>query len=111
MNTYDVLNRMKPVEFLNANTFVTGYDRPDYGQEQYAKGLRIASESREVGVSANGTWYAVSKDGKGYTISYEGIGYHANTANLLRGFLDSGVPVVIHRYVDGAGYTETKIKG
>jgi len=45
------------------------------------------------------------KDGSSMT-SYEKIGYHANTADLLRGFIDSAVPIKVYRDTT-EGITET----
>jgi hypothetical protein len=39
-------------------------------------------------------------DTKGVTSSNEGIGYRSNTADLLRGFLDGPVPMIVHRLDD-----------
>lgn len=109
--TYAELNALPPEAFLDPNNFKTGYDTlppREYAQQQYEKGLKISNESTEVGISANGTWYACGIDGS-YTSSYEGCGYHACTADLLRGFLSGTAKFVVYRYVNG-NVTSTTIK-
>lgn len=111
-NSYKYLNALSPEAFLNPDNFETPYDSLECNQarriEQYKEGLKIASESISVGISACGTWFACGKDGS-MTTSYCGIGYHANTSSLLRGFLDSGCKVIVYRWV-GTEIKETVIK-
>lgn len=107
MASYEYLNAIPPSAFLDANNFKTDSDtmpEKGYAEKQHAKGLSIGKEYGKVGVSCYGTWYA-EKPGSCIT-SYEGIGYHSCTADLWRGFLDSGAEVWVHR-LDG---TETRIK-
>jgi hypothetical protein len=111
MASYTELNGYAPEKFLNPDNFKTETDhlpKAGYGQEQYLKGQKIANESVEVGVSANGTWYAVGKNGS-FTTSYEGIGYHSKTSDLLRGLLSGTARFVVSRYTE-TGYTDTCIK-
>jgi hypothetical protein len=99
MASYTELNGYAPEKFLNPDNFKTETDhlpKAGYGQEQYLKGQKIANESVEVGVSANGTWYA-------------GIGYHSKTSDLLRGLLSGTARFVVSRYTE-TGYTDTCIK-
>lgn len=99
-NGYKDLNRLKPLAFLDWNAFTTDYDAQGeakgYNREQHQKGLKVGWESRYVFISSNGTWGAGGKNG-GQTTSSEGIGYHSCTKWLLKGFLDSGVPIVVYR--------------
>lgn len=108
MASYEYLNALPPEAFKDPKNFVTEYDawpcNKDLAAKQYAKGLSTGKEYGKVGVGCYGTWFA-EKPGS-YTTSYEGIGYHAGTADLWRGFLDSGAEVWVHR-LDG---TETRIK-
>ena len=104
---YDVLNAMPADAFLNPDNFRTGFDTPALASEQYEKGKKIGTEYKEVHISASSTWGA-NKPNTALS-SYEGIGYHAGTADLLKGFLDSGVAIFVHRW-DGNKLTETKIK-
>lgn len=108
MKTYEILNALPPESFLNPDNFDTKYDSQAYGLEQYQNGFEIGKESKYVVISANSTWFAKNKNG-GSTHSYEGIGYHANTKDLLRGFLDSGCKVIVYRLTD-KGITKTTIK-
>lgn len=113
---YEELNQLTPDSFLLWENFRTHFDafpnREGYKAEQYQTGLRIGAESRYVFISCNSTWGSVGKDGK-HTTSYEGIGYHAGTSDLLKGFLDSGVPIVVFRLYDReeGPITETWIQG
>lgn len=104
---YATLNALPAEAFLDPSRFVTDFDarnqaRDGYGDKQYAEGLKVSREAREVFISANGTWGADLKPtlpgslGASLT-SYEGIGYHANTADLLRGFLAGPAPIKVYR--------------
>lgn len=109
--SYKQLAAFKPRAYLNWRNFVTDYpldadpNHPRQG-EQYAAGLKTGREAREIHLSIKGVWSARMKNGSSIQ-SYEGIGYHASTASLLRGFLDSGAPIIVHR-ADGSA---TRIKG
>jgi hypothetical protein len=106
MKPYSILNAMAPTEFLKPETFRTGSDREAYGHEQHAKGVLISLQAESVSISCSGTWGA--HEGNGVTTSCEGIGYHANTADLLRGFLDGPAPVRVYRWDGPAEGTEIK---
>jgi hypothetical protein len=111
MSTYERLNKLPAEAFLSPENFRTDWDHlPEkgYAEEQYQKGLKISNESKEVGVSVNGTWWAAGKDGS-HTISYEGIGYHSCTADLLRGLLAGSAKFIVYRWTEN-GITETCIK-
>lgn len=113
MISYSILNSLPAEAFLLASNF--GQPTPEveptgYAKEQYEKGLRIGQESLYVSIACNSTWGARGKDGSS-TSSYEGIGYHAGTGWLLKGFLDSGCPIVVYRMLEGQPITETWIQG
>ena len=113
---YKTLNLLPAETFLDPSKFVTDFDsRPIDGsiekrqanaKAQYAKGIETGKAAKTIFIGADGTWGATMKDGSSLT-SYEGIGYHANTADLLKGFLDSGAEVVVYRYPER---TRTVIK-
>jgi len=67
-----------------------------YAAEQYAKGLETGRNADAIHIAVNNVWSAAMKDGASLSSS-EKIGYHAHTAELLRGFLDSGCPIIVHR--------------
>ncbi len=104
MPTYETLNKLPAEAFLNPHNFATGFDNTpdnvakDAAMKQYFNGRFVADAHpgiTEIFISANGTWGAC---GEGTTVTtYEGIGYHSNTAALLLGFLDSGLPVIVYR--------------
>lgn len=98
MQTYQQLNSRPASDFLNPDNFVTTYDKLNdaYRITQYEKGLAARKEYKSIFIGANGTWGAHTHTG-GLVTSYEGIGYHANTADLLRGFLDSDIKIVVYR--------------
>lgn len=102
----DIAQRRKPEDmsasdYLNPQLFTTGFDdaSPYGADEQYRKGLAIGSASEEVVIAVNSTWSARGLDGSS-TTSYEKIGFHANTADLLRGFIDSGCQIRVWRIVN-----------
>jgi hypothetical protein len=99
---YSTLNAMAAECFLKPELFKTDMDHlPEHGyaQSQYEKGLKISNASVEVGISANGTWWAHGKDGS-YTSSYEGVGYHSCTNELLRGLLAGTARFIVYRWTE-----------
>lgn len=110
---YATLNSMSPESFLNPESFVTPLDSMSIGVTQFQKGLEESRRALTVFICANGTWASELKPERvgnstvtGHVTSYEGIGYHANTAELLRGFLAGPAPIVVARR-DGS---KTEIK-
>jgi hypothetical protein len=109
---YAELTALEPKEYLNWEQFDTFFDDAPfpldadyiqaYAQEQYQHGLDIGKASHQVHISANGTWGATQPSKFGDNVSHvsssEGIGYHACTKDLLHGFIDSGVEIVVYRY-------------
>lgn len=100
MNAHE-LSSLPPTAYLTPETFRTSFDalnaQRGYDAEQYAKGIKIGGLATAVYVTIRGSWAATMKDGSSMT-SYETIGHHANTADLLRGFLDSGVAIYVWRW-------------
>lgn len=109
--TLNELSNMSAESFLNPDNFRTFFDSTSlkYGAEQYAKGLEYGSVAEVVHISVRNVWSVVKKDG-GNIQSYETIGYHSQTAELLRGFIDSGATIVVWRD-DGERVTDTVIQG
>lgn len=105
---YSQIEKLPAESYLNPELFRTEWDTlpantgKGYSDQQYQTGLLVGRESEYVTISARGTWGAVGKRGS-VTTSYEGIGYHACTADLLRGFLDSGVSIIVYRYTNLEG--------
>lgn len=95
---YNILNALPAKAFLLPNNFVLSSDarQQEYCREQYKTGLQAGKDAKMIFITYGSTWAATMKSGS-YLTSYEGIGYHAGTADLLRGFLDSGCPIVVHR--------------
>lgn len=85
---------MTAADYRDPNNFRTVFDRKDYGNEQYQKGLELGADCSGIFIAMNNCWSARRKDGAHIT-AYEKLGYHANTADLLRGFLDSGCAVSV----------------
>lgn len=98
------------LSFLDWMSFTSGMDNlsnRNYADQQYIRGLRIGDAAKVVNISVSNVWSAVTEES---TIqSYEKIGYHAHTAHLLRGFIDSGVRIVVWRQ-DGDMITNTVIQ-
>jgi len=112
MISYTVLNSLPADSFLNPWNFgmpSPGINPEGYAKEQYDKGFKKGQASLYVSIACNSTWGAKGKDGSS-TSSYEGIGYHAGTGWLLKGFIDSQVPIVVYRSTE-SGITETWIQG
>jgi len=88
---------------MNASTLATPFDTPAGSAAQYAKGLEIGRAALAVHIAVNGTWSAdmrTDRPSERRSISsYEKLGYHADTAALLRGFVESGCQIVDHRGV------------
>jgi hypothetical protein len=85
---------LHPEEFRQQSDFAR---RDNYQQEQYERGLPIGRTSVHVWIGFNGVWSAKPNSG-GSLVSYERIGYHSCTADLLRGFIDSGCTLGVTRY-------------
>lgn len=97
---YKEIERLTPEDFLRPELFVTQFDfqhKGKYDIEQYEKGKRQGEQAVVITISVSGTWGSSNKSGSS-TSSYEGIGYHACTADLLRGFLESGAPIRVYRW-------------
>jgi len=105
---YNELTALEPTEYLNWQQFETIADiypeniKRKLATEQYRRGYDLGKVSTQVHISANGVWGATqpSRYGEGFANvqSYEGIGYHACTKDLLHGFIDSGVEIIVYRY-------------
>lgn len=94
--SYDELEQMPAETYLTPETFSHPIDGMDYGLKQYQTGLATGQRAERITIGERGVWGAKMKDGAILT-SYEGIGYHSGTAPLLRGFIDSGCPIVVYR--------------
>jgi hypothetical protein len=101
MASYSELERLPAEAYLNPDNFRTEYDGRVLGkaEEQYQAGLEYGRNATRISLSYKGVWGASMKNGA-MVSSYEGIGYHAETAALLKGFLDSGCAIVVYRSSD-----------
>ena len=90
-------------DFLTPAKFVASEVWPasaEFSAEQYQKGLEMSKEW-EIHISAKDSWGGVSRKDKGSSLSsYAKIGYHSGSGSLLKGFLDSGYPIFVHRVTD-----------
>ena len=88
-------------DFLVPYLFRTDSDRDDdYTFQQYEKGRKIGEHGvNTIHISVTNSWSASGKNIS--IIAYERLGYHRSTDRLLQGFLDSGLPIVIHRLING----------
>ena len=96
---YRELNALPASAFLNPDNFRTsmdGFPEKGYAEKQYAEALATSKNSKLVGVSRNGTWFADGKNGS-YTTSYEGIGYHSCTYPIIQAFLDGPAEFGVYR--------------
>lgn len=113
MPTIKELSALPAEAYLDPSRFRTPYDGEGANEEQYAKGLKIATEFAEVHIAVNSVWSACKRsDNENASCqSYETIGYHAGTADLLRGFLAGTARIIVHRYImDGLSKTTIKEK-
>lgn len=101
MKRQDIEN-LRPFSYLNYTSFESEFDKlsseadlKQLKQSQYDKGWKFGKECEEINIALNGTFSVKMKDGS-FT-SNEIIGYHAGTSELLRGFLESGAPIYVHR--------------
>jgi len=111
--SYKELIQVPAADYLEPERFRTEWESmfpfENRHREQYKYGLKVGSEADVVFIGYSSIWSAKLKSGV-HLQSFEGIGYHAFTADLLRGFLDSGVKIVIHRLIsspDGSNRMES----
>ena len=98
---YNILNKLPAETFLDPTKFTTSYDTAEGGERAYNDAMAVGQRATTIHIESTGVWSASMKDGSSLQ-SYQGIGYHANTAALLKGFLDSGARIVVSRW-DGSG--------
>lgn len=100
--TREELEALPPEAYLSPDNFRTDFDGAGSHtpERQYRVGYGIGLTSAEVQISESSTWSASCLQ-SGTRTSYEKIGYHAGTADLLRGFLASGVRIVVYRRGSG----------
>ena len=111
MPTIKELSALPAEAYLDPSRFRTPYDGEGADEEQYAKGLKIATEFAEVHIAVNSVWSASKRtDAQSSNMqSFETIGYHAGTSDLLRGFLAGTARVIVHRFtMDGLSKTTIK---
>lgn len=100
--TQPSLNDLPAEAFCEPDQFRTAFDTPGRSDERYQYGMKLGREqAREITIAINGAWGATMKTG-GSLSAAERIGLHADTAALLRGFLDSGCALTVYRMRDGA---------
>lgn len=100
MASYDVLKRLPAEAYLDPDNFRTptdGWPKAGYAEAQYAKALEMGRAGGTLHISVGSTWSFAHANGA-HTTAYEGIGYHSCTHDLLRGFLDSGCGITVHRF-------------
>ena len=102
MHSRKELNYRPALDFLEPQNFSTLFDVTGSSKlkEQYEKGLSISRESRVVGISIDGTWWAKGIDGS-MTNAYEVVGYHVGTCEIIHGFLDGPAQFIVYRLVNG----------
>lgn len=101
-------------DFYRPDRFVTGFDTLERGAKQFNKGMEIGKQAYEINIAINDTWSARIKRVKRLSpsndeveyeestlSSYEKLGYHANTCDLLKGFISSGCKLIVHREING----------
>lgn len=93
---YSELNLLPADAFLHPENFNTGLESAELSAKQYRAGRDAYNKYTRVTIGAGGCWSAKGINGS-FTSSYEGIGYHSGTGDLLKGFLDSGIPVYVVR--------------
>ncbi len=96
------IESLPPFAYLNHSKFKSDFDGlsteedlKKLNESQFDKGWKFGKECEEINIALNGTFSVKMKDSS-YT-SDEIIGYHAGTSELLRGLLESGAPIYVHR--------------
>ena len=94
------LQALLPASFLNPQQFTTEHDTKvdGYAMQQECYGMTIGQASHTILINRYGTWFAYKLDGGMIASGDERIGIHANTADLLKGFLASPASIVVQRY-------------
>jgi len=92
------LAALGPEAFLSCEMFKQSSDSRDLAP--YKKGLHIGRHADEIHISVTGSWSANMSDGTTMSAN-ERIGVHPNTGLLYCGFLDSKVPIILHRVEPG----------
>lgn len=109
--TYAELRELPAEAYLDPSRFNNGFDdaHPRIGAENYEKGLKTGRAAKTIHIAVNSVWGASMLDGSSIS-SYTGIGYHTGTAGLLRGFIDSGCEILVHRDRTGESFQTIKIQ-
>ncbi len=105
MRIIDQLMTLQPQDFLNIENLRSAMDDlagTAYGQAQYMKGVAIGNAAKVVHISITNVWSVEYHNGNRMQAN-ETIGYHAHSAELMRGFIDSGVTIVVWRDIKEAG--------
>ena len=94
------LQALSPDSFLNPQQFTTEHDAKveGYAIQQERHGMTVGQASHTILIDRYGTWFTYKLDGGMVTSGDERMGIHANTADLLKGFLASPASIVIQRY-------------
>jgi hypothetical protein len=92
--------------FIDPTNFTTSYDliKPKRNKEQYEAGLAIGRASHTIYINRHSSWASFALRNASHqlaTFSHERIGTHANTSELLRGFLDSPAAILVRRETEG----------
>ena len=102
-------DKLPPEAFLEPEKFLrTPHDTPKADAEAKKRGLEVGHNASEFHIAINSIWSAHMKD-NGHMQSYECLGYHQSTASFMRGILESGVSVYVHRWNE-KHITHTKIQ-
>ena len=102
MITAAEINNLAPEAYLTPDMFKTEHDQKvdGFAKDQQLTGMKIGQESHTILVTRDGAWSAFKHKG-GMVSSNEIIGVHANTSDLLRGFLASSASIVIQKMQNG----------
>ena len=102
MITAEEINNLAPGDYLTPDLFKTEHDQKvdGFAKDQQLTGMEIGQNSHTILVTRDGDWHAFKHNG-GMVSANEIIGVHANTSDLLRGFLASSVSIVIQKMGDG----------
>ncbi len=97
------IQALSPDSFLNPQQFITEHDAKveSYGIQQERYGMTTGQASHTILIDRHGTWFAYKLNGGMITSGDERIGIHANTSDLLKGFLASPASIVVQRYENG----------
>jgi hypothetical protein len=94
----DAVYELWAAEFITAFDSLPSHIKSGYETEQQNTGRNLAENGYDyITISRRGSWGAGTYDGRKSCCAYETLGLHAHTCALVRGMIESGLPIVDYR--------------